>query len=122
MRCVVLAIGSALLLGGCSKPGAATTPVTTSPAADATPDPSPATPPPPYTPPANPMPTVAVSPDGGADLRQLNHIYIGWIVQNRRRPHDFNDFISSSGIQIPPAPEGKKYVFDKNGFIALANQ
>ena len=68
------------------------------------------------------MPTVAVSPEGGADLRQLNHIYIGWIVQNRRRPKDFNDFVSSSGIQIPPAPAGKKYVIDKNGYIAVANQ
>lgn len=66
--------------------------------------------------------SVPAAPDGGADLRALNHTYIGWIVANRRRPKDFDDFVKSSGIQIPPAPAGKKYIIDKSGFIALANQ
>ena len=64
---------------------------------------------------------VAASPDGGADLKQLNHAYIGWIVQNRRRPKDINEFVALSGIQLPPAPAGKKYVIDQNGFINYAN-
>lgn len=66
--------------------------------------------------------SIPAAPDGGADLRVLNHAYIGWIVSNRRRPKDFDDFATSSGIQIPPAPAGKKYIIDKSGFIALANQ
>jgi hypothetical protein len=64
---------------------------------------------------------VAVSPDGGADLKQLNHAYIHWIVQNRRSPKSFEEFVASSGIQVPPPPSGKKYVIDKYGFINLAN-
>jgi hypothetical protein len=64
---------------------------------------------------------VAASPDGGADLKQLNHAYIGWIVQNRRRPKSFDEYVALSGVQIPPPPAGKKYVIDKNGFINLAN-
>ena len=64
---------------------------------------------------------IAASPDGGADLKQLNHAYIGWIVQNRRRPKSFDEYVALSGVQIPPPPAGKKYVIDKNGFINLAN-
>jgi hypothetical protein len=63
---------------------------------------------------------VAANPDGGADLKQLNHAYIGWIVQNRRRPKSFEEYVALSGVQVPPAPAGKKYVIDKNGYINLA--
>lgn len=64
---------------------------------------------------------VAANPDGGADLKQLNHAYIAWIIQNRRRPKSFDEFVALSGIQIPPPPAGKKYVIDHNGFINYAN-
>jgi hypothetical protein len=65
---------------------------------------------------------IAASPEGGADLRQLNHAYIGWIVQNQRRPKSFDEYVALSGVQIPPPPAGKKYVIDKNGFINLADK
>jgi hypothetical protein len=65
---------------------------------------------------------VAANPDGGVDLKALNHAYIGWIVQTRRAPKSFEDYVSMSGVKVPPAPAGKKYVIDKNGFINLANQ
>ena len=116
---VAVVVSCALFACGCSKHAAANQP--TGAAADTKQDQSSGSPPP-YTPPVTPPPPVATSPDGGADLRQLNHIYIGWIVQNRRRPKNFDDFVASSGIQIPPAPSGKKYVIDKNGFIALASE
>jgi hypothetical protein len=64
---------------------------------------------------------VAVNPAGGADLKQLNHAYIGWVLQNRRRPSSFEEFVKLSGIQIPPAPAGKKYVIDGHGFINYVN-
>jgi hypothetical protein len=64
---------------------------------------------------------VAASPEGGADLKQLNHAYIGWIVQNRRRPKSFEEYVALSGVQVPPPPAGKKYVIDKNGYINLEN-
>ena len=110
----------AFILAGCGhKPTAATAPPkVSSDQAD-----------PPATAPGQPAPApvavaapVPADPDGGADMRALNHAYIGWIVANRRRPRDFDDFATSSGIQIPPAPAGKKYIIDKSGFIALANQ
>jgi hypothetical protein len=65
---------------------------------------------------------IAANPRGGADLKQLNHAYLRWIAQNRRRPKNYEDFIAASGIQVPPAPAGQKYVIDKNGFIALASE
>ena len=74
------------------------------------------------TPTAAPAPTIAVAAEGGADLKQLNHVYIGWIVQNHQRPKTFEEFITLSGVQVPPAPDGKKYVIDKNGFINLASR
>jgi hypothetical protein len=120
VRAAVL-LSVALILGGCHKSEPAGQTTATPPAADqdqTTPPPAPA-----YTPPAaDTAPTIAASPDGGADLRQLNHVYISWIVQNRRRAKDFDDFVASSGVQVPPAPAGKKYAIDKNGFIALVNQ
>ena len=75
-----------------------------------------------YKPAAAPAPTIAVAAQGGADLKQLNHVYIGWIVQNRQRPKTFEEFITLSGVQVPPAPDGKKYVIDGNGFINLVSR
>jgi hypothetical protein len=69
----------------------------------------------------SPPVVIAASPEGGADLKQLNHAYIGWIVQNRRRPKSFDEYVSLSGVQIPPPPAGRKYVIDKYGFINLVN-
>jgi hypothetical protein len=71
---------------------------------------------------SSPTPAVvSASPQGGADLKQLNHAYISWILQNKRRPKSFEDFVAMSGIQIPPPPAGKKYVIDKHGFINVEN-
>ena len=114
-----LFIGCILLFSGCDKHKPENPTAAAPPSADAVQNTAPA---PIYNPPPAQMPTIAASPDGGADLRQLNHVYIGWIVQNRRRPKNFEDFVSTSGIQVPPAPAGKKYVIDQNGFIALINQ
>ena len=72
--------------------------------------------------PAAPLPPVATAPQGGADLKDLNHAYISWVVQNHRHAKTFEEFATASGISIPPAPPGKKYVIDKAGFINVANQ
>lgn len=66
--------------------------------------------------------TVVAGTEGGADLKQLNHVYIGWIVQNHRRPKSFEEFVTLSGTQVPPAPAGKKYVIEPNGFINLVSR
>ncbi len=65
---------------------------------------------------------IAASPDGSPDLKALNQAYIGWIVQNRRRPQNLDEFFKLSGIQFPPPPAGKKYIIDQNGFINVANR
>ena len=65
---------------------------------------------------------IAANPDGSVDLKALNHAYVGWIVQTRRAPSSFEDYVAMSGAKVPPPPPGKKYVIDKNGFINLANQ
>ena len=130
--CLLSALtGSALLLSGCdhkappvasAPPSTDSVPATTA-AANATPAASqPVAPQPIYTPPATPAPTIAAATTGGADLKQLNHYYIGWIVQNRRRVSTFEEFVSLSGVQVPPAPAGKKYVIDRGGFINLADR
>jgi hypothetical protein len=115
---MMLLIGC-FFMGGCSKPAANTTnlaqptPNTQTSTSD--------TAPPIYTP-LTATPVIAANENGGADLKQLNHAYISWIVQNRRRAKNFEDFVAASGIQVPPAPQGQKYAIDKNGFIALVNQ
>jgi hypothetical protein len=115
-----VAIGCVLMLGGCGKHEPANQIAAAQPVADTNQIPAPL-PPPVNQVPGTP-PVIAVSPNGGADLRQLNHAYISWIVQNRRRPKDFEDYVTTSGIQVPPAPDGKKYIIDKNGFIAEVAQ
>ena len=59
-------------------PEAATTTPVEMPATNANPATGPA-----------PMPSVApaviaAEPDGGADMKELNHAYIRWVIQNRR--------------------------------------
>jgi hypothetical protein len=71
---------------------------------------------------APPPVEIAANPDGGVDLKALNHAYIGWIVQTRRAPSSFENYVALSGVKVPPPPPGKKYVIDKNGFINLANK
>ncbi len=67
-------------------------------------------------------PPLATAPGGGADLKDLNHAYIHWVVQTHRRAKTFEEFVAGSGISVPPPPAGKKYVIDQAGFIAVVNQ
>jgi hypothetical protein len=76
----------------------------------------------PFTPPSTVAPPVAIAPDGGADLKDLNHVYIRWVAQTHRRAKTFEEFVAASRISVPAAPTGKKYVMDQAGFIALVNQ
>jgi len=103
---------------GCKKSQPATVETAPPPVADTNQAPA-ATPPAPQA--ATVPVVVATNPDGGADLRQLNHAYVGWVMQNRRRPQSFEEFVSLSGIKVPPPPAGKKYVIDAHGFINYAN-
>ena len=110
---------AALLATGCSKSKPVPVEVSTPPTTVEATNPAPAIMA------AAPVPTQVVipaSPDGTPDLKAINQIYIRWIVQNRIRPKNLDEFIALSGVRFPPPPAGKKYVIDKNGFINFANQ
>jgi hypothetical protein len=109
----------AAILAGCGHKQTATA---VAPPASADQSSAPATPDQTGTAPVNASVTVAASPDGGADLRDLNHAYIGWIVQTHQRAKTFEEFVALSGTKVPPAPAGKKYVIDHAGFIAIQPQ
>jgi hypothetical protein len=70
--------------------------------------------------PANPA-TVTAKPAAGPDLRELDRGLIRWIVSNRHRPANFEEFAATANITIPPPPAGKKYVFDQTMHIQLVD-
>jgi hypothetical protein len=55
-------------------------------------------------------------------LANINRTLIRWIIRNKRRPANFEDFAATSGTPIPPAPAGKKYVIAANMHVQLVNQ
>jgi hypothetical protein len=112
-----LLLTTAVFFSGCtkSKPPVAQAPP---PVTDTNP-PAPVSRPPEFV--SAPSVVIAADPKSGADLKQLNHAYVGWIIQNRRRPKNFEEYVALSGVQIPPPPAGKKYVIDQYGYINLAN-
>jgi hypothetical protein len=59
--------------------------------------------------PSAPAPNVAVAPNTGPDLGQLQRALARWLVRNRRPPANFEDFAATAGVTIPPPPAGKKY-------------
>lgn len=64
----------------------------------------------------------AAQPAAGPDLGELNRGMIRWIVANRRRPNNFEDFAATANIVIPPPPAGKKYIIDSTMHIQLVNR
>jgi hypothetical protein len=73
-----------------------------------------------YQPPAAPI-AVPATP-GEPNLAQINHAYIGWIMQTHRHAKTYEEFVAASGVQIAPPPAGKKFIIDKRGYIALVSQ
>ena len=61
-------------------------------------------------------------PDGQVDLPELQRSVLRWVLANRRRPANFEEFAASAGIQIPPAPAGKKYNLAKDLHVQLINR
>ncbi len=64
----------------------------------------------------------AATPAAPDDLRELNHAYIDWVIQNNRHVKTFEEYVAASGISAPTPPAGKKYVIDKKGFINYADK
>ena len=113
---LALGVALAFLSGGCKKAtppaAAAPTPAEVQPAADQSPVNHSA---------ATAAPTAA-QPAAGPDLGELNRGMIRWIVANRRRPKNFEDFAATANMTIPPPPSGKKYVIDSTMHIQLVNR
>jgi hypothetical protein len=45
-----------------------------------------------------------------------------WILRYRRTPRSFEEFISTTPMQIPPPPPGKKYVLTREMKVVLENR
>jgi len=57
-----------------------------------------------------------------AVLAELNYQLKRWIVRNQRRPANFEEFVNSAQIHVPPPPPGKKYVMGSQVKIELVNR
>jgi uncharacterized lipoprotein YmbA len=62
--------------------------------------------------------------DANADavLAELNYQLKRWIVSNQRRPANFEEFVNSAQIQVPPPPPGKKYEMGPQVKIVLVDR
>ena len=63
-----------------------------------------------------------VQPASQPDLQELDRSLLRWILANRRRPNNFDDFASTAGVSIPPPPAGKKYIIAQNMHIQLVDR
>ena len=68
---------------------------------------------------AEAAPKVANATTPAGEQVDLNREVRRWILANRRPPKNFEEFASSSGVNIPPPPTGKKYVLDKSMHVTL---
>lgn len=116
--CLALALAIPLLATGCSKKNdTSATNVPAPPPPDASTAAAPATP----APAATSTLSSNTATNALPDLRPLNQALLGWIIQNRRHPANFEEFAASANIQIPPPPAGKKYILNGRGLISLVN-
>lgn len=71
--------------------------------------------------PAPTAPAVNLSANANPDavVQQLNRELLKWMVQNRRAPATFEEFVASAKISVPPPPAGKKYVIGGDRKIVL---
>lgn len=68
-----------------------------------------------------PAPAAMAAADKGMPvLQQLNRSVIQYRIQNHRNPTSVEE-LAASGVQVPPPPPGKKYVFNNRGLIVLVD-
>ena len=109
-----------LTWAGCGKKKSSETPPVPAPQSQTQ---SQATPPgqPAIAPQALRQPTPVAQPGGQTDMAELNRCLLRWVLANRRRPANFEDFAATAGVQIPPPPAGKKYFLGNDMHIALVD-
>ena len=67
-------------------------------------------------------PTTIAAPqnsDMSATLQELSRELRKYVVSTRRIPKNFEEFVAKSGVQIPPAPAGKKYRIQGHAVILV---
>jgi hypothetical protein len=55
-------------------------------------------------------------------MSALSHSVLRWAVAHQRRPASFEEFAADPGVQIPPAPPGKKYKMERSMHVVLVDQ
>ena|ERR1035438_6086822 len=65
---------------------------------------------------------VSAQPPAAPDLKELNRGVLRWILGNRRRPQNFEEFAATAGVTIPPPPAGKKYALGKDMHVQLVDR
>jgi len=63
-----------------------------------------------------------ITTNAAPDLRALNRKLIQCVIAARHGFKTIDEFAAAANIQIPAPPPGKKYAFDKKGYIILVNQ
>ena len=116
--CVALIWVVLLLVVGCSKSNNPP-PTTPSPSSDATNTPTASAAAAPIT--YSPATVATNASDTQTQLQTLNKAMIGWMIKNHRHPQNFAEFASSTDVQIPAPPPGKKYTLNQRGFITLVD-
>ena len=114
-RLVLAALLATLLGGGCKRhePTGAADPMGSSTA----PPPSPRGP--------GPMPYEASNAvtidaaDTTAALQQLSLELRKYVVRTRTVPRNFDEFVSRSGLQVPPPPAGKKFIIQGQAVVLV---
>jgi hypothetical protein len=51
----------------------------------------------------------------------LNRSVLQYRMQNHRNPTSVEELAAFAGVQVPPPPAGKKYVFNSRGLIVLVD-
>ena len=57
--------------------------------------------------------------DTDAVLAELSREIRKWILRHRRTPNSFEEFMSTTPMQIPPPPAGMKYVLTREMKVVL---
>jgi len=71
---------------------------------------------------SQPVAQTAVQAESQPDMQALDQAARLWMIRNRRRPTDWDDFAAHAGIQIPPPPPGKKYYLTKDMRVLLEDR
>ena len=75
-----------------------------------------------YSPASATVPATVATPNGEPDMAELNRSLLRWVLKNKRRPNNFEDFAATAGVAIPPPPAGKKYLLGSDMKIQMVSR